>query len=283
MAKIDKLLSEGEDIMTLAEERFAKDIRRIEKEILKEIAKIFDVVDASGGKLKNTEKAIEFLNSIEKRIDEALKRAGYHSSVNKYLKNFDLIKQNARDLQSALNKVNISATALNDLQRIEVNNTIDKLIGSGISRDFKIPIRESLYRNILTGSTIQETRDFLELSIISTEGADSKLLRYTTQVARDSINQYDGGIQAIIKQELGLPDYIYSGSVIRDSRCQCRYWVEKIKLPADELEGEIDTALRGGYLGGCKCSGMIEGTTVGNFARFRGGYNCRHRAISCNL
>jgi hypothetical protein len=102
-------------------------------------------------------------------------------------------------------------------------------------------------------------------------------------VARDSINQYDGSIQNVIKNELELNDFIYSGSIIKDSRCQCRYWVYKIKLKKEDLIDEIQIALDGRSLGGCNCSGMIPGTTIDNFAVNRGGYACRHRAIATNF
>jgi hypothetical protein len=283
MAKIEKLISKGESAMLSAEEAFVGDIRGIEAQLLKEIYKLLDVVDVKGGKLQNSKETIAFLNSIEKRIDEALKKSGYTSSVKNYLKNFDTIRQNNIDISSALNKVDISYASLNDVTRLEIENTIDKLLVSGISRDFKIPIRESLYRNVVLGATIQETRETIKDYIISNDGKDSKLLRYATQVSRDSINQYDGAIQTVIKNQLDLKDFIYSGSIIKDSRCQCRYWVNKIKLPAEELADEIEKALDGRSLGGCACSGMIPGTNLGNFAVNRGGYSCRHRAIATSF
>lgn len=283
MAKIDRAIKKGEDIMLLAEEDFTEGIREIEKVILKEINKIFNDIDVKAGKIQSSEAAIRFLASMEKRIDEALKKAGYNSKVKDYLKNFNLIRRNNLDIHSLVNKADIPYESLNAITKLEVENTIDKLLGAGISRDFKFPIREALYRNITLGSSIQDAKKTIEDFIISNDGQASKLLRYTTQVARDSINQYDGAIQTVIKNELGLNDFIYSGTIIKDSRCQCRYWVEKGKLPREELIKEIAIANDGGYLGGCKCSGMIPGTNIDNFAMNRGGYACRHRAIATNL
>jgi hypothetical protein len=283
MAKSDKLIAKGENIMLLAEDDFTTNIRDIEQQLFKEINKLFDVVDVQDGKLTSSEKTIEFLNSIEKRIDEALKKSGYNSHVYEFLKNFEKIRRNNLEIHEALNKETIPYSSLNDVTRLEVANTIDKLTGAGISRDFKTPIREALYRNVILGSTIQEARQTIEDYIVSNDGKDSKLLRYAGQVARDSINQYDGSIQQVIKNQLELPDFIYSGSIIRDSRCQCIYWVKKVFLQSDELADEIDTAVKGGSLGDCKCSGMVPGTNISNFAVFRGGYNCRHRAIATKI
>lgn len=283
MAKVDKVIAKGESTMLLAEEEFAKSVQDIEKDLLKEINKLFDEIDVKEGRIQNSEKAQLFLASIEKRIDEALKKSGYNSKVKEFLKNFELIRENNIRIHELINGVNISSASLNDITRMEVENTISKLLGAGISRDFKIPIREALYRNVILGSSIQDARKTIESYIISNDGANSKLLRYTSQVARDSINQYDGSIQTVIKNELELDDFLYSGSIIKDSRCQCRYWVKKATLLHDELIDEIQTALDGGDLYGCKCTGMIPGTTIDNFAINRGGYACRHRAIATNF
>jgi hypothetical protein len=269
--------------MLAAEEDFSVNVREIEKQLLKEINKLFEVINVVDGKLQNSEAAIEFLATIEKRIDAALKKSGYNSAVMGYLKNFDAIRRNNLEIQSLLNKAEIPYSSLSAITRLEVENTIDKLLGAGISRDFKFPIREALYRNITLGTSIQDAKQTIASYIISNDGKDSKLLRYTTQVARDSISQYDGSIQTVIKNELGLKDFIYSGSIIADSRCQCRYWVNKQKLPHEELITEIETALDGGQLGGCTCSGMIPGTNIHNFAVNRGGYSCRHRSLDTNL
>lgn len=283
MAKIDKLITGGEKLMLTAEEDFTQSVKEIETKLLKEIMKILDNLDVKDGKIQSSEAAMQFLASIEKRLDEALKNSGYNSKVKQYLRNFDAVRLNNIEIHSLVNKTDIPYSSLNDITRLEVQNTIDKLLGAGMSRDFKYPIREALFRNITLGSSIQEAKKTIEDYIISNDGANSKLLRYTTQVARDSINQYDGSIQTVIQKELELNDFIYSGSIIADSRCQCRYWVNKIKLKRDSLIDEIQIALDGRSLGGCICSGMIPGTTIDNFAVNRGGYACRHRAIATNF
>lgn len=282
MGKLEKAIKQGESTMLLAENDFIKDFDKIEKALLKEVSKILEM-DIQAGKLQNSEQVMQFLARMDLLITDALKKAGYNSKVKDYLKNFDLIRKNNIDIHALVNKVDIPYSSLNDITKLEVENTIQKLLGAGISRDFKFPIREALYRNITLGASIQDAKKVIESYIVSNDGANSKLLKYTTQVARDSISQYDGSIQTVIKNELGLNDFIYSGSIISDSRCQCRYWVSKAKLPREELIAEIETAVDGGMLGGCKCSGMIPGTTINNFAVNRGGYSCRHRAIATNL
>jgi hypothetical protein len=245
MGKIDKAIEAGDTIMLNAEEDFATSMRDIEKAIMREVMKLFDSIDVKEGKLQNSEQAIKFLASMDKRIDAALKNAGYNDKVKDLLRNFDSVRRNNLEVQSLLNKREIPYSSLNAVTKLEVENSIEKLLGSGISADFKIPIREALYRNITLGSTIQEARATIQDYLTSNDGKDSKLLRYTTQVARDSIRQYDGVIQKTISNELGLKDFIYVGNIITDSRCQCVYWVKKTKLNAEELINEIKIAVEG--------------------------------------
>lgn len=284
MAKnTDKLISSGERIMISAEDKFKSTVLIAEKLLLAEIEQLFGVVDVSGGKLQSNEKTTEFLASLEARIYRALNKSGYNDGVTKFLKNFDAVKLNNIDLQEVLNGEIILPSALNQITRLETQTTINKLLGSGISRDFIVPIQQSLYRNIILGADVNDAKKTIQDYILTNDGADSKLLKYTTQVARDSINQYDGAIQKTIANELDLSDYLYAGSLILDSRGQCRYWVEKTRLKGDELKDEINAALNGSTLGGYKCSGMIPETSVDTFSVYRGGYNCRHRAIATNF
>jgi hypothetical protein len=96
------------------------------------------------------------------------------------------------------------------------------------------------------------------------------------QISRDALGQFDGQINAIIADEFGLDAFRYVGSIIDDSRAQCVRWVGKRILEKSEMQSEIAWANNNG-------SGMIPGTNPDNFLVFRGGYNCRHRAIPFKL
>lgn len=283
MAKVDRLITQGEKIMLSAEETFTGDMRDIERQLMAEIMKLFDEIDVKEGKLQNSEQAMRFLASMDARIDAALKKSGYNTKVAALIRNFDKIRENNIAVHAALNNETIAFSSLNAITNIEVENTINKLLGAGISVDFKYPIREALYRNITLGASIQDAKSTIESYILSNDGKDSKLLRYVGQVARDSVKQYNGIIESTIANELNLKDFIYVGTTITDTRCQCRYWVNKGKLKRDELINEIETALNGGKLGGCTCSGMIPGSNIDNFPSTLGGFNCKHKAIATNL
>lgn len=279
MPLIKKYLDDGDEIIDTAEMAVLNSVDEAERAIFKEVLKIFNEADISSGKFIKSEKARRFLMSLDGRITDALYNSKYRLGVSSLIKDYDKIVQNNIDLQDKLNNVNITKKSLSDIQALEVNNTLDRLLGSGLNKDFVTPVRQTLYRNIMLGGSVEETRAALEDYIISTNEKDSVLKKYVGQVARDSVMQFDGSIQQSIASALDLPDYIYSGSIIQDSRAQCVYWVDKGDLNGDELLGEIDTAINGGILGGSKCSGMNPSCTIVTFSIYRGGYNCRHRAI----
>lgn len=281
MPKIQNILDDGDQIIDNAESALLTSLDEAEKAIFKEVIKILNEADTMAGKFVSTDKAKRFISSLDSRIMDALYNSKYRLGVSSLLKDYNKIIQNNIEIQQAVNNKNISKKDLSDIQKVEVQNTVDRLLGSGINKDFIAPVRQTLYRSVLLGVGVEETRNALQDYIISTPEKASVLSRYVGQVARDSIMQFDGSIQQAIGVELGLSDYIYTGSLIKDSRDQCVYWVGKGQLNGGELFNEIQTALAKETLTDEKlCSGMNPSCSVATFSIYRGGYNCRHRAIA---
>lgn len=281
----DKLFNNGIKIMDGAENNLASSLIGMEKKIYDEILKIFDTISITDGKLSSNEKTDAFIASLDRRIAKVLKDNGYNESVTKYLINFDKIAENVKKIQSDLNGINLSASQIDPFKRIEISNTWDNLLGSGVSKNFIQPIRQGLYRNILFGATIGDVEKLVRDYVITTKDKDSILLRYVKQVSRDSISQFDGGLQQKIATELDLNACRYIGSIIVDSRAQCRKWVDEALIKLDSSFAlEIVDAINGDLLfDGKYSSGMIKATTLATFMANRGGYNCRHRAIATKI
>lgn len=277
MAKsFNQIILDGDHIFDNSETQLQRSVKNAEEIIYDELIKLLNSVDVSAGRLQTNTKAENFLMSMDKKIYDALKKADYDKSVLKYTQNFNVLTSNIQDLHSKFNKVNITDEQINPFLKIEVNNTIDKLTGSGMAKDFINPIRESLYRNIMLGAEVTAVEKTLKEFVVSSAKSDSKLMRYVKQVSRDAIQQFDGTIQANIANELGFNAKRYVGSLIQDSRKQCVRWVEDEILMVKDLADEIQWAFNNG-------SGMNPATTVTTFDIFRGGYNCRHRSIPFNF
>lgn len=283
MASVDKVLKKEDAVFSLAENEFEKKVKTSEQLIFEEIMLVVQSMNIEAGKIKNDAEARKLLLSLEGKIRKAFEKGGYNEAVYGLVANFDEISRNKIELQDVLNGKRITMSQIAPLKRIAAQTTIDNLLGAGISRDLIYPIRQEIYRQALLGGTIRDAEQGIRKYILNNKGSDSTLLRYASQVATDSINQFAGTIEDTVKKEFGFNAYRYVGSIIVDSRCQCRYWVTFDKISDEQLEGDIKTALDGGTLGGCTCSGMIPGTNVDNFGIYRGGYRCRHKAIATNI
>lgn len=278
MAKIQSIINSGDKILLNGTSDLINGMYSIELLVYAALMEIFDNVDITNGKLSTTTKADEFLAALDYKIYQALKKSGYPAYVGDFIGNYDKISSNVRDLHQALGNGLLSASDINAVKRLEVQKTIDNLTQQGMYKDFISPVREGLYRNIMFGATVGETEEFIKSQVVSTKQKDSKLTRYVGQVATDALHQFDGSVNQVAKQSLGLNATQYVGSLIEDSRAQCMKWVGMSIIKDENLQEEIDWALSGGRFSNKKCSGMIEGTNPDNFCILRGGYYCRHKA-----
>lgn len=278
---VKQILHEADSIFDSSEASLQRSVADAEIIIYDELIKILNTVSISEGRLITNTAAENFLMTMDKKIYNALSKADYNNSVLKYTKNFGAIGENVKELYSTASKINITNAQIKPFLKIEVNNTIDKLTGSGMAKDFINPVRESLYRNIMLGANVSDVEKTLKDYVITNANGESKLMRYVKQVSSDAIRQFDGAIQANIGNELKLNAIRYAGSLIRDSRAQCIKWVSENSglLKVADLEEEIRWALNNGTYRGKRASGMNPDTNVVNFVVFRGGYNCRHRAF----
>lgn len=277
--KTDKLINKSDKLINDSQDTFLYDVKKSEKFIFEELIKILSTLTVTNGKLQTNQKSLEFLLSLDKRIFSALNKADYTASINEYVKNFDILAQNAREIQSAMNGLTVDSSQLKPIVNIEKQNTLLKL--KSLDKDFITPLRETIYRNIYLGSDITTIEKTIKDFVVSTPDSDSRLLKYANQISTDAIHQFDGSIQATIGEELGLNAIRYTGSLIKDSRGQCVKWVQENHgiILVKNLQEEIDFAYAGGTYQGHSISGMIPGTTPENFAVLRGGYKCRHRVF----
>jgi len=162
------------------------------------------------------------------------------------------------------------------VQKLAVERTLNGLTGSGVNTNFIEPVRQGIFQNIVAGTNRTQLEEYLRNYILGNPNVDGLYSRYVKQVSRDALGQFDGQTNARIADEFGLDAFRYVGSLIDDSRPQCRRWIAKRVLQKSEMLNEINWAYNNG-------TGMISGTTPDNFIVYRGGYNCRHAAIPFKL
>lgn len=265
----DKILDDAEDLLNSG-------IPKAEKKVFLELKELLRQFNTSGGKIVFDSQTINLINEAEKRILKALNKSGYNDRVKSYLKDFDLIKENVVAQQKKINGINVATRPLNNLQKSAIQQTTNILTGNGMNYNFIQPVKDILLSSASSGMTIAEAELQLKSIVLGDEERLGKLNRYVTQVSRDAVSQFDGMLQSRIAKEYDLDGISYEGSIIRDSRDQCKRWVEMGEIPWENLEAEVAWAFKYG-------SGMIPETTKDNFIIYRGGYNCRHSATAIRL
>lgn len=264
--------------ISTAESKLLDQLGPTEKLIFADIKKLIDKFNVSGGKIEFNDSNVELVNQINQTIVDAIQKSKMPSTIREFLRDFDTIKEYNVDVHSKLNGLSPKELEdlINPIQRGVVQQTLDGLTGSGVDANFIEPVKQGIYKNIIGGATRSDLENYLTAYVIGTPELNGLYSRYVKQVSRDALGQFDGQINAIIAEEFGLDAFRYVGSLIDDSRPQCVRWVGKRILEKSEMPEQIAWANNNG-------SGMIPGTNPDNFLVFRGGYNCRHRAIPFKL
>jgi hypothetical protein len=180
-------------------------------------------------------------------------------------------------IQNDLNDIQFSdnfvSKNISPVEKMFFDFTKNRLGISGFESNAIHPIEQSLLTSINAGETLtQATRRVRDLTI-GTKSDKGKFLKYAQQTTRDVYFGHDGTINQTIAESYGLKNIRYLGSLVKDSRPQCKRWVKMKTIPFDDLRKEIAWANKQ------KKNGMRKGTTPSNFITVRGGYNCRHRAV----
>lgn len=265
-----------QQIIDDAEADLVGSVPKTQKQVFDAITKLLTEFDRSGGKIQFNSETVKLINEASERIYKALSKSGYDSRVKQYLKDFDKIKLSAIAEQKVSNRITVAPRNLNNIQRSAIQQTTNILLGNGLDTNLIQPVKDILLQATSTGMTIAQAEVQLRETIMGNPERLSKFERYVTQISRDSISQYDGMMQQRIALDYELDGISYEGSIIKDSRAQCKRWVEMGEIPIAELTEEIKWAYDNG-------SGMIPKTTKDNFMLYRGGYNCRHTATAVRL
>ena len=291
MKTVNQLLSEKLKLYELDD--LFKEVRKVQRYTFKQAV---DLYIAEKNRLEGEafmargSLAATAVNRFEKRLTDAIEsNVGYKSEIRKYMTNFDKMDLLNSKVHKALNKINIDGVIklANKQKRELVGGTVEKVVGEigrfpenmlgdEMRQQFTKPVKKVLYQNIMQGKSQSEAKKALHKFIIGDKGKIGQLERWSGQIARDSLSQYDGAINDMVRKEFDLNGFKYIGSLVKDSRPQCKKWKRMGTIPYKTLNKEIAWAYSNG-------KGMIPGTNKDNFATYTGGHNCSHGAIPIRI
>ena len=286
--KIEQIISDKSRILNADD--LMKEMRRIQQESYQKALDFYaeqlaknegkTLVQRGGNTAKNSA-------LFEKKLfDYISKNKEYQSGIREYIRDFDQIDKLNKQMHSTLNGLNIdkiikiAGQAKGELTSKVATGIVGEihknLTGEALRSQFTKQVQKVVFDNVLLGTPFSRAREILKDYIVGKKDSIGQLERWAGQITRDSISQYDGQINAMVQEEYELNAYQYVGGIKTNSRPQCIRWKRKKILPIDELDKELAWARSNGH-------GMIPGTTVSNFAVYRGGYNCRHQAYPIRI
>ena len=134
-----------------------------------------------------------------------------------------------------------------------------------IANRYLTEISANVYQNAIAGKPFNEmVKDIRGLITGDVDRRGRSMSTYASQIAHDSVMQFDGQFTVFKAKEAGLDKYKYTGTLVRDSRDHCRKHLGK-----SYTEEQIRQIWQGSWAGKAEGDPFIV----------RGGYRCRHTWI----
>ena len=266
------------------QERLAGALKTLEDDV----ASLMATAPTKDGKLFDLEWAV----SARPQIRAALE-ADYLSEVDAAIRDYAKVSSDASKMLATYGDfTKLDQTVISQLQRLSFQGF------EGIANEYLDVMANEVYQSTLTGRSFNDTvknlrqtingvyieSDNLEANrlvdvaangtaaqqadavrqlqtVYARDRVGNNLRRYATQMAQDSLMQFDASINTAIGKESGATKWKYLGSTVRDSRPFCVEHAGQVFT-----EEEITDTWAGSW----------KGKSSGDPYIVRGGYNCRH-------
>ncbi len=258
------------------------------KTLEEDVARLMATAPIKEGKLFDLEWAV----AARPKIRAALE-SDYLAEVDAAIRDYTKVSADASKMLSSYGDFSkLDQTAITQLQRLSFQGF------EGVANEYLDVMANEVYQSTLTGRSFDDTVKNLRQTIngvyiesdnleanrlvdVATNGTASQqadavrklqtiyardrvgnnLRRYATQMAQDSLMQFDASINTAIGKQSGASKWKYYGSTIRDSRPFCVEHAGQV-FTDDEIEETW--------------AGSWKGKASGDPYIVRGGYNCRH-------
>lgn len=238
-------------------------------EIFKQLSnEVIDLVSELSLDPEDRAKNLLEIIALKRKIGEALVgNALYQSQVLAITEGFKELANLSDDFMSTiLDDYGRKQDLYKAILKANVELTKDALLGAGVKSNFENAIRELLKANISGVGNKRQLRSILTQFIEGSETEKPFLQRYITQVTNDSVMTFNREYLNTVSEDLDIQYYVYSGTIIRDSRPFC-----VARAGRSYTKAQVQSW---GKLGDWQ--GKIPGTNEKTIFTYCGGYNCRH-------
>jgi hypothetical protein len=260
------ILNDLEDAVDKFISNFETRMPDANQEILDELSDFLGQLDKSGGNIKASVKNLKAIDKYRATLDKALKNGEYSDATKDFISNFS--KSTAyidAYFGTIVAEFGNNSELYKAILQSNIETTTETLLGSGLQANFKEPVIKILKDTVISGSDSKAARAVLREFIIGNKDIDPKLTRYVSQVANDSIRQFNRNYTKAISDDLNLLAYYYKGTKIKDTRPFCTARTGRY-FKKEEVEKWASL----------NWQGKNPSTTSQTIFIYCGGFNCRH-------
>ena len=230
-----------------------KTLEDLEARIVSQISTVTEGADAVSTKI-----AIELRTDLKQYIDETYRTTAdtlvrdYDQIVNEFMEEFGGL--DIPDKFKSLTKVDL--LTINQLKFQQFAGFED------LANRYLNEISSQVYQNAIAGKPFNEmVKDLRGLITGEVDRRGRPMSTYASQIAHDSVMQFDGQFTVYKSKEAGLDKFKYTGTLVTDSRPHCVTHLNKVYT-----EEQIRSIWQGSW----------AGKSEGDPFTVRGGYRCRH-------
>lgn len=271
---INSYIKEQSKIIDAAPDKFNSKVKQHQLFLLSEVRDLIDRLETDGNVIIKTRGNLVIVDQILQRLRGVFFSEDYLTAVETLLSNFDASADLSDAYLTQAFKID-EITALTNTARTFIERQRLNALGlltneSAIDAAFFNPIYETLVQGVTTGESIRQLNKNIRIVVTGAGEVDGKLLRYSKQIASDSVATADRNYMINVASEVGVEFYRYSGGVISDTRSFCAqrngnyYHTNEVKkwgtVPAE-------------------WQGRFRGTNAQTIYTWLGGYNCKHSLV----
>jgi hypothetical protein len=230
-----------------------KTLEDLEARIVSQISTVSEGADAV-----STQIAIDLRTDLKRYIDETYRTTAdtlvrdYDQIVNEFMEEFGGL--DIPDKFKSLTKVDL--LTINQL-KFQQFAGFEDLAGRYLNE-----ISSQVYQNAIAGKPFNEmVKDLRGLITGEVDRRGRPMSTYASQIAHDSVMQFDGQFTVYKSKEAGLDKFKYTGTLVGDSRPHCVTHLNKVYT-----EEQIRSIWQSSW----------AGKSEGDPFTVRGGYRCRH-------
>ena len=234
------------------------------------------------GNIKQTVNNLKLLARVRKTIVDEILTESYQKRVKTFTNQYPAIQSlNNGYFKSIEAAFNPNRELYNQIVKNSIQTTSASLLDSGIDQNVIEPIIRIVDDSVSTGATFSDMVDELRLVMKGDSERLGKLMRYSSQITTDALNQFNGIYNETIAKDLDLEWYFYSGGRRKTSRPFCKKYAGRYfhKKEVEDFGRHKDldgSNLCGGSSKTDLCAGRIPSTNKSNIFRVRAGWNCKH-------